>query len=394
MKKNIFNLRLIASILAGIIIILSACDKNSDDGDQTNPTPQPEESFLRIFATRSLGEAIEQTNDGGFILTGNTSGNRHVSLIKTDINGNKLWQKTFGYEYYYGHSVQQTSDGGYIVAGYGESFMGKHRVYVVKTNASGEAAWSQTIGENSSYYSEGNSVHVTTDGGYIVTGYTEKNGDRELYILKFDADGDTTWSRIYTLDGDNSKGCCIRQTTDGGYIIGGTTGFYSYVCLLKTNANGEKIWTKTYDGYVPYFDHNTMVQQTTDGGYIIACDEVGGSAALIKTNASGDVVWTKSYAYSENFNCVQQTTDGSYIVVGSTYDFGAPGGYSDIFLMKTDATGDTLWTNHFGNIEYEHGIAVQQTTDGGYILTGFSTEDITYLIKTDINGRLDTNSVQ
>jgi hypothetical protein len=168
----------------------------------------------------------------------------------------------------------------------------------------------------------------------------------------------------------------VQQTTDGGYIIVGETRPYpSVVCdvyLIKTNSSGDALWTKTFGSAIDGTGYS--VQQTTDGGYIIAGSISDGTGSndvyLIKTNSSGDTLWTKTFGGTEwdNGFSVQQTTDGGYIVAGSTSSYGA--GAYDVYLIKTDSNGDTLWTKTIGDINSNSGHCVQQTADGGYIVAG------------------------
>ncbi|MFH1321476.1 MAG: T9SS type A sorting domain-containing protein, partial [Bacteroidota bacterium] len=184
-----------------------------------------------------------------------------------------------------------------------------------------------------------------------------------------------------------------------GYIIAGHTLSFGAgnvdVYLIKTNADGDTIWTKTFGGTNE--DKGYSVQQTTDGGYIIAGHTYSFGAGytdvyLIKTNADGDTVWTKTFGGTsfDYGNSVQQTTDGGYIIAGYTMSFGA--GNWDVYLIKTSAQGNTLWTKTFGGIYCDRGYSVQQTTDGGYIIAGdkwwsFATGDFdVYLIKTNTQG--------
>ena len=153
-------------------------------------------------------------------------------------------------------------------------------------------------------------------------------------------------------------------------------------------------WERTYGG--SYSDIGKSIQITTDGGYII----IGSTKSfgngdydfwLIKTDMNGDSLWSKTYGtVNDDFgNSVQQTTDGGYIITG-TYDTPiGQGSGEDIFLIKTDSNGYTLWTKMFGGIEEERGKSVQQTADGGYIIVGNTGPNIypkTYLIKTNSNG--------
>ncbi|MCG2676856.1 hypothetical protein L6304_06800, partial [bacterium] len=135
----------------------------------------------------------------------------------------------------------------------------------------------------------------------------------------------------------------------------------------------DTLWTKTYGG--KGFDEGSSVQQTSDGGYIIAgCT---GSFAgrwldvyLVRTDANGNALWTKTYGGKDidGGSSVQQTSDGGYIIAGYTESFGAGG--QDVYLIRTDANGNALWTKTYGGKDNDGGSSVQQTSDGGYIIAG------------------------
>jgi hypothetical protein len=294
------------------------------------------------------GWSVQQTSDAGYIIAGYTysfgAGLSDVYLIKTDSLGDTLWTRTFGGPNYdYGYSVQQTSDGGYIVAGTTQSFgAGLTDVYLIKTNASGDTLWTRTYGGTN--YDAGFAVQQTADGGYIVTGYVD-GGD--VYLVKTNASGDTLWTRSYDRTGFYQVGKSVKQTSNGGYIIAGFTGLYSTswddVLLIKTDSLGDTLWTHTYGDTID--DEGFSVRQTSDGGYIVAggFNSVrggGGDVWLIKTNASGDTLWTKTFGgpYSDLGYSVQQTSDRGYIIVGYTNSFGA--GMHDVYLIKTDSLGN------------------------------------------------------
>jgi len=310
-----------------------------------------------------------------------------------------LWTKTFGGSSGdLGMSVQQTSEGGYIVAGYTESYgVGQSDVYLIKTDANGNETWSQTYGGSAYDYSE--SVQQTSDGGYIIAGSTSSYGagSYDVYLIKTDANGNELWSQTF---GGSSIDCglSIQQTSDGGYIIAGYTGSYgagnSDVYLIKTDASGNEQWTQTFGGSSS--DFGWSVQQTSDGGYIIAgwTSSYGAGSwdvYLIKTDANGNESWSQTFGginYDEGCS-VQQTSDGGYIIAGSTESYGA--GLCDVYLIKTDANGNETWSQTFGGSNSDGGSSVQQTTDGGYIITGWTQSYgagswDVYLMKTDANG--------
>ena len=339
----------------------------------------PDTLWTRTFGGIDVDEAysVQQTQDGGYIIAGRTyshgADSDDVYLIKTDANGDTLWTKTFGGgNYDRGFSVQQTKDGGYIIAGCTQSYGAGYYwdVYLIKTDANGDTLWTKTYGGWSDDW--GNSVQQTQDGGYIIAGYSA--GD--VYLIKTDANGDTLWTRTFGGP-DYDYGNSVQQTQDGGYIIAGRTdsygaGYYD-VYLIKTDSLGDTLWTKTYGG--SDYDASFSVQQTLDGGYIIAGYTKSYGAGyydvyLIKTDSLGDTLWTRTFGGSDEDEAysVQQTQDGGYIIAGRTYSYGA--GNYDVWLIKTDANGDTLWTRTFGGGSYDRGFSVQQTKDGGYIIAG------------------------
>jgi hypothetical protein len=361
-----------------------------------------QQTWIRTYGGRydDVGYSVQQTSDGGYAVAGMTFtyGEIHgnVYLIKTNASGDTLWARYYGgFKQDWGWSVQQTSDGGYVVAGHTYSFGDSlyENVYLIKTNAAGETIWTRNYG-GTGIDDAGYSVRQTSDGGYVVTGVT--NGS--VYLIKTNASGDTLWTRTY--GGSNyAEGQSVEQTTDEGYIIAGYTHFGSNgndVYLVKTNAAGDTLWTRRYGGTGD--DVGYSVQQTTDGGYIIAGQTKSFGAGgydvyLIKTDSLGHSLWAKPYGGTKDDvgRSVQQTTDGGYIVTGQTRSFGADSG--DVYLVRTNASGDTLWTRTYGGTGDDAGNSVQQTSDGGYIVAGWTTRiggpgdyDV-YLIKTDADGK-------
>jgi len=342
--------------------------------------------WTRTFGGTNLDEgwSVQQTFDGGYIITGLTESygaeKKDILLINTNAEGDAQWTGTFGGgEDDGGTSVQQTTDSGYIIAGYTSSFgAGSVDALLIKTDSLGSQMWQKTFG---SWCSDGaRYVQQTADGGYIITGWTWSYGTTmgDLWLVKADSQGNEEWNKQFGGTGYD-RGFCVQQTTDGGYIITGWTDSYGAgnddVWLIKTDASGNAEWNKTFGGTER--DQGHSVQQTSDGGYIItgytrSFGAGGDDVWLIKTDSLGNENWNRTYGgiYSDVGYSVQQTTDEGYIITGHTLSYGA--GVHDVWLIKTDMLGDTLWTRTFGGSGVDIGNSVQQTSDDGYIITGYT----------------------
>jgi uncharacterized protein YuzE len=245
------------------------------------------------------------------------------------------------------YSVRQTSDGGYIVAGRTSSFgAGAWDFFLVKTDANGNVQWAKTYGQTN--WDRAHFVQQTPDGGYIVGGRISPvtAAIDDVLLIKTDANGNIIWAKTYGGSNDEDV-FSFQQTSDGGYIVAGHTNSFGAgnfdIFLIKTDANGNLQWAKTYGGTGD--DLAYSVQQTSDGGYIMAgrtgsFGAGGGDIILIKTDANGNIIWAKTYGGTSGDEAysVQQTSDGGYIMAGRTGSFGAGGG--DIILIKTDANGN------------------------------------------------------
>jgi hypothetical protein len=377
------------------------------------PKDQPlEEYWTKTFGGShdDEGHSVQQTNDGGYIIVGMTkfseTSGEDIWLIKTDANGNEIWNKT--YEKggpYFRYSVLQTNDGGYIISGGPYSSVGGREFTLIKTDANGNKLWDKALGGSNAwgYSGYGYSVQQTNDGGYIITGRINSGIIGQVWLIKTDANGNKLWEKIFGGSEGESWGYSVEQTTDGGYIIAGITDTSLEqgrdVLLMKTDANGNKLWEKTFGG--SGFDDGYSVQETTDGGYIITgkkqiddyhlMGQSDDDVLLIKTDANGNELWEKTFggSHDDEGYSVQETNDGGYIVAGRTDTWTEQD--DDVLLIKTDANGNELWEKTFGGSRDDEGYSVQQTDDGGYIITGTTYSygaggsDV-WLIKTDKDG--------
>ena len=291
-------------------------------------------SFRKDFGGigNDIGYSVKQTADGGLIIVGSTdswgNGETDIWLIKTNNEGIKEWDKTFGGgEGDWGTSVQQTADNGFIILGHTLSFgNGYYDIFMIKTDSEGNEIWVKTFGGNEEDF--GYSVIQTSDGGYILVGFTVSfgSGNKDVWIIKTDSQGNEEWNKTYG-GSEREIGFAVEQTSDDGFIITGLTetntfGLYD-ILLIKTDINGENIWEKNIG----------------NGNY-----EVGSS--------------------------VKQTQDGGFIITGYTISYG--NGAKDIWLVKTDPVGEIEWDRTFGGIHNDGGHDVFQTNSGGFIVLGYT----------------------
>jgi len=333
----------------------------------------------------------------------------NVSMVKATPSGSSEppateWNKTYGGTWRdWARSVQQTIDGGYIVAGTTESFGAWNGVvWLVKTDPSGNMQWDKTFGGT-----EGDgawSVVQTSDGGYIVAGYTcsfsedGAAGWSDAWLIKTDSAGNMQWNKTYGFRSVSELARSVLQTGDGGYVFAGIIGYGDF-WLVKTDSAGNQQWAKTFGG--ADLDEAWSVAQTSDGGYIIAGltfsfpDPISadyGYFWLVKTDSNGNQEWAKAFGgrLGECAFSVVQAIDGGYVIAGRTRTFG-DGGDSDFWVIKTDLNGNMEWNKTYGGGRDDEAFSVVQTSDGGYMIAGLADsfgagECDFWLVKTDSAG--------
>lgn len=376
--------------------------------------------------------SVEQTADGGYIISGDSfsdiSGNKTTAgygsrdrwIIKTDANGNKIWEQTFGGNALdYLSELQQTSDGGFVLMGYSSSGVTGNKTstnygavdgWVVKTDGNGSKVWEQSYGGTSSDAML--RIHQTTDGGYLLTGYSNSGisgnktnptyGGFDYWVVKIDAGGNKLWDKSFGGSTNEtlytslltSDGSCILCGTSISGVSGNKTG-PNYggtdAWIVKIDPAGNKLWDKSFGGSAN--ETINILKHTADGGYILGGQSESGVSGnktsagyggidfwVVKIDGNGNKVWDKSFGTTgdDYLNCLEQDGDGGYLLGGGAV-VGISGnktnagiGLIDYWVVKIDANGNKLWERTFGRQGYDNLNGMQPTSDGGYILAGHS----------------------
>ncbi len=369
------------------------------------------------------GYFIERTSDGGSIVSGNSKsangdmasnfGDNDVLLTKLDASGATVWIKNLGGTLSdEGYSVHQTVDGGYLVTGYTRSSdghiassQGLKDIWVVKLSGLGTIQWENTYGgtaDERAFYST-----QTSDGGYIMAGYTESNdgdvtlnqGSGDVWIVKIDSAGTLLWQKSYGGTGGD-YGYFISETSDGGYIVTANTdsnngdvsgyhGGFSDVWVLKINSIGILQWQKCLGGTSD--EYTTAVYQTAEGGYIVCAYTASSDGDitsthgdfenwLVKLSGTGSIQWQKCYggSFADGNYSFKKTLDGKYIIAGYAYSGDGDvvgqhgGGEADYWIVKTDTAGTLEWQTCLGGTGNDQAFSISQLSDSTYVIAGLS----------------------
>ncbi len=369
--------------------------------------------FQRVFggSGRDGISSIIPATDGGFLLLGAaTTGNGRgldVVAIKIDAFGNPQWTRAYSGDR---DDVPwrgiQTADGGFLITGATKMPGGLFGLYalddvfVLKIRANGEVQRHYVL--RGSYVDAALTVIPLWVGGYLLVGTTSSTsvGAYDVYVVNLDASFNPLWSRTYG-GRSNDVGRGAVQMGDGGILLIGETESFgagkSDIYVVKIYPKGGMWWKRTYGGV-----ENEEVWGATltlDGGVLLVGSTesygVGGmDMYALKIDASGNLVWSRTYGgpKDEKAYAVAPTSDGGFVLAGYTESFGRGG--RDLYLVKIDATGNMVWSRTYGGPEDDTAKAVVQTSDGGFLIGGWTKsfgaqqEDM-YVVKIDANGNSD-----
>ena len=327
------------------------------------------------------GQDVVNMADGGYLIAGYTTNSiindANVYVIKTDALGNKLWSKTYGgAKPDFPYHMLPTNDGNYFLIGYSQSYSGGDMdILLLKIDPAGNQLWLKTYGGTGN--DEGRDIIATADGNYMIVGSTNSGmTSKNANLIKIDPSGTVIWNKTYGGNNDDF-GNSIKLCNDGGFIMLGQTFSYGVgngdAYLVRTNINGDTLWTKTFGGLLS--DEGVYVTANTDNTFTFVIRDSSNvgrdiDIRIVKTDASGILIWSKTYGgYKKDTpKMIQPTSDGGYVVAGHSRSFGwiTP----DMWILKLNNVGDTSWTRHYGGANHEHCYVAREQTDGSYIAVG------------------------
>ena len=332
--------------------------------------------------------AVIETNENSYLIASSSrsqfNSDYDILLMNIDTTGNIIWEKYLGQygQREFASNISKTNDGGYIIGGsYRQS--GNYDTYVLKVDSIGGEIWSQRLNPLS-IAEDGFSAFENASGEYVMIG----SGDIHTHIYNISNSGNLNWTTLF----DYFTGKQIKQTSDGGYaVIGGIDSrSYNQIVLAKTNKDGDLLWSKQLGGEEAGYARAFTI--TPDDGFLIAAggayQNIGDSSTwscFIRTDSNGDTLWTKKHQTGSPL-CIQNTIDGGYIYSSSH----SANDLSGMLIVKADSLGAIEWHNSFDNkYIYRPGNNLHVLNNGGYLLTGHILDggiaDV-FLIKIDAEG--------
>ncbi|MGB0522931.1 MAG: hypothetical protein ACPGJS_08215 [Flammeovirgaceae bacterium] len=283
--------------------------------------------------------------------------------------------------------VVKLSDGGFLVAGRSASYgMGDTDMLLVRVNSSGETLWQKTYGEDET--DEANDIIATKDGGFLVVGHSDSYGYspdiKDMWAIKVNAQGEELWNKTFGGEETIDEANAVLETEDGYMLVGTTISTSddaaSDILVVRINKNGDEVWNKTYGesgneqgiDIIRNGDGFTIVGNTEGVGYEEGFSKGRWDIMTLHITTDGTVAWKNAYGGKNNEmgNTIIATSDGGYLLGGYTYSFAVAS--LDAWVVKIDNMGKQLWSKNFGGLSTDEAFALIETTDGNIVMAGYT----------------------
>jgi regulation of enolase protein 1 (concanavalin A-like superfamily) len=372
------------------LILISFFFFSCQDIGIENQNKVSNKSFINAFGSNwyEYGWGITQTHDGGFIITGRkeirSSKSYDMITIRTDENGFGIWENTFGGSgNEEGYSVVQVQDGNILSVGYSSSYGNGQEVFVVKTDLSGHKLWQKTYG--GSNRDVGHKVITTNDGNILIIGQTNSPGiaygNDDVWLLKIDLDGNEIWNKSYGHQ-KHEVGYDIVELEEGGFLIVGYRDFYDQagkdILIIEIDNNGNEIWEKTIGVDGKYDEKAYSISKSKNYGYLITASTNAKKKdrfdpQVINIDFDGNIIWNKTYngsglQHTRWVGC--STNDGGIAILGTTNYYQKPGSNEDAYIINIDKNGDKFSDYAVQGGKNDWGWALIETFSNELVLVG------------------------
>jgi PKD repeat protein len=337
---------------------------------------------------RTDGKSVISLTDGGYVVAGEllvTGQPEKAYLFKTDGNGTVSWSQSYGAgNYQTANFVTQLADGNLLVVGTISGAIGSigEDVLLIKTDINGNKLWERNFGTTAGNDDYGNSAVQLPNGNFVIVG----TSNNDHLVIGCDQNGNKVWEKLIDKNSQDFL-TSVLVTADNKILVSGISGTGNdnnfYLAKLDPGNNGAVIWENSYGGN-GYEERGKLIK-LSDGNYLLSgsSNSTGSTKGfLVKVNADGNKLWEKHIGQDAFGYAATESMDGGFVITGFSYQLCATGQCPDIYIAKTDATGNVIWEK---GILGDNGYDIKSTPDCGYVIVG-STQTGAYLVKTDMDG--------
>lgn len=370
-------------------------DSNSDSDTDSDPClvfDQTHGGTLNDYVN-----AVVAIPEGGFAAAGRTEsfggGSSDAWLLRLDVDGSVLWEKTFGAETFEAlNDLAIMPDGGFALVGITQSQQNSLDWWTIRTDSNGTLLWDAAFGTPNADHA---SSVVVDDSGVTVAGTRDRigKGTGRFGLIRYDDTGQTIWEKAYGDDVDEQLAYALVATEDG-YAIAGTA--YSNFWLVRTDKNGEQLWSQAYDLADNIYERALGLTALSDGfvlaGWASLTDEPGQSDTwVVRTDELGEKLWDRTFDFA-HFEWASDLVvrDEGFVLTGYTH---LDGDNNELMIFAIDGTGELLWQRDFGGAMSDVGNGVALVPNGDLVFAGGTSskgagETDAWFLRTSANGTL------
>jgi hypothetical protein len=385
MKQNIKkrsstkrNITLLAAALLLTVLSLTA--------QSTALAQAPTPLWYRIYGGLDTDRfySFVEVSTGGFALAGYSDSSydgEDVWFVRTDTNGVMLWSRSYDFDGNEdrGETIVEVSSGGFAILGNAWNATNMNDAWLIRTDTDGAHLWNRTYGTTD--WDNAESLIEVSGGGFAFAGMTlsyDVLGGGDIWLVRLDANGNILWNKTYDTP-THDYGYELVEVSTGGFAIAGAYNaswpYWSDVWLLRTDANGNHLWNKTFNPGIVNSEEeaSTLVEVSTGGFALAGYTNASGydNVWIIRTDASGNSLWSKSFGGAYDCYCYDIIEyEGGFALSGGTWVSGSS--RSDLLLARFDSEGDLIWSTTWGGSHTDRGYSLLMTSLYELVVCGYT----------------------